>query len=117
MSVTDDVATEVVGTYQLLDQVAAVFKHHSAGQDRVLERDPADVGFALKTDSRLLARILVNMVKNALEAVPPGGKVRFGAEIRDSAPTFFVWNEGNIPRDVRLQIFQRSHLCEPTMIS
>lgn len=70
-------------------------------------------GLELDTDPALLTRVIVNMIKNGLEATAQGGLVRLGCEAApagDPAPgvRFWVHNEGVIPPDVRLRIFQRS---------
>ena len=49
-----------------------------------------------------------NMLKNALEATPNGGTVTLGCRILENNIQFSVHNPGFIPRDVQLQIFQRS---------
>ena len=49
------------------------------------------------------------MIKNALEASPDGEAVAIGcSKTADGRAQFRVHNEGAIPRDVQLQIFQRS---------
>jgi nitrogen-specific signal transduction histidine kinase len=63
---------------------------------------------AVETDIALMRRVLVNIIKNALEATPRGGTVSIACEDQGAAVTFFVNNPGVIPRDVCLQIFQRS---------
>ncbi len=48
------------------------------------------------------------MLKNALEASPSGSTVCLGFDGEPEACTFWCRNEGVIPREVALQIFQRS---------
>ncbi len=62
----------------------------------------------LHTDRTLLARVLVNMVKNACEATPAGGSIELCAEERDGHCRFRVWNPGAIPPRAASQIFKRS---------
>lgn len=62
----------------------------------------------IMTDSRLLARVLGNMLKNALEAVQPGGIVTLHCRKQDDRVAFAVHNPGVIPQQVQHQIFQRS---------
>ena len=70
--------------------------------------DPCDPNATVTTDPTLLGRVLVNMVKNALEATSPDDPVRLRFELQHDRPTFLVRNPGVIPEDVRLQIFRRS---------
>ncbi len=56
----------------------------------------------------LLRRVLGNLVKNALEATPPGGTVELGADDHGARLVFSVHNEGAMPAEVQQQLFQRS---------
>ncbi|MBI5624076.1 MAG: histidine kinase [Elusimicrobia bacterium] len=63
---------------------------------------------ALTTDPALLSRVLTNMIKNGLEAVPAGGAVTVSC-VRDvDAVLFRVQNPGVMPESVQLKVFQRS---------
>jgi hypothetical protein len=68
---------------------------------------------AVRTDEALLLRVLVNMIKNALEATPEGGTVRVGAHEHRNGCELRVWNQGVIPPQVALQIFRRSFSTKP----
>ena len=48
------------------------------------------------------------MVKNALEAVGPGGQVRLWCEASPQQVTFLVHNPGAIPERAARRVFQRS---------
>ena len=99
---------------ELLGELEGAFASHSAARDRylVVEVDPTDLG--LQTDRSLLRRVLVNMVRNAFEAIPPGSVVRVRAAAEAGAwgdfqgVRFSVHNEGEIPADVQHRIFVRS---------
>jgi signal transduction histidine kinase len=60
------------------------------------------------TDESLLVRVLVNMVKNALEATPEGGAVKVWAEDVPEGCDVRVWNGGAMAPPVALQVFKRS---------
>ena len=100
---------------ELLANLEAVFSSDPIGEGRRLELE-AVRGLQLHTDAALLLRVLVNMVRNGLEAVPPGGVVRVWSERLDGGPAspdrpsvrFNVWNDGVIPPAVQARIFQRS---------
>lgn len=72
---------------------------------------PRDPCLAL-ADEVLFRRVLLNMMKNALEATPKGGLVSLGCEPRRDAGEerllFWVHNQGVMEEDVRRRIFQRS---------
>jgi hypothetical protein len=94
----------------LVEEVAALFAEHPAGRDRTLETWVSDPGLAVETDPALLGRVLVNMVRNALEATAPGGVVRLACteELPTGALRFEVHNDGVIPDEVRPGVFRRS---------
>lgn len=68
----------------------------------------APAGTEVRTDPTLVARVLLNMGTNAIEACQPGETVRLGFAVRDGRARFEVHNPGVIPDDVALRIFQRS---------
>ncbi len=66
-------------------------------------------GETIETDRTVLARVLTNMARNALEATPEGGEVRVWLEIHPTGDQdIHVWNIGRIPPEVALRIFQRN---------
>ncbi len=100
----------------LLRDLDAVFASHFAAQGRQLEMELVEPDLELETDPSLSLRVLVNMVRNALEATGPGSTVRVrcerappagdGAEAH--ALRFSVRNEGFIPPEIQDHVFQRS---------
>jgi len=91
----------------LLEESVAFFRHHPDGDGRLLQLEPVTVG-ALRTDAALLRRIVGNLIKNALEATPPGGVVTVSCDGGNASISLGVRNPGVIPRPVQAQIFQRS---------
>ncbi len=71
-------------------------------------RDPC----LARGDELLFRRVLLNMMKNALEATPPGGLVTAGCQ-REGNPEgdrilFWVHNRGVLSEEARYRIFRRS---------
>jgi hypothetical protein len=66
------------------------------------------------SDPVLLGRVLMNLLKNALEATPDGGEVRLDFHIAGDRVEFSVWNAGAVPDAIRSQIFQRSFSTKGT---
>lgn len=96
-----------VKTAHILQNLRALYSNHAAAVGRSFDIREVWHG-VLTTDRALLMRVLGNMAKNALEATPVGGAVVVQCHASDEAVTFEVTNPGTIPRDVQLQIFQRS---------
>jgi hypothetical protein len=95
-------------TGQLLADLALIFSGHPVAQDRRLEVGPPAADVPLVSDRTLLLRVLANMVRNALEATPPGGAVGVTCAREDGAVALAVRNAGAIPPDVQPRVFQRS---------
>lgn len=96
----------------LRDLRAQYARHHVAtGRNISLECRCSrceSVECALSTDARLLRRVLGNMLKNALEAVPPGATVTLGCSCEAGRVVLSVGNPGVIPPKVQQQVFERS---------
>lgn len=93
-----DVLRDVVGYY--IKQPIA--------RNRNICIDDACEKVSFKTEKTLLKVVLSHMVKNALEATKPNGTITLGIKIHAKQIEFWVKNAGEMPREVRLQIFQRS---------
>lgn len=98
----------ILSSRRLLDRVTGFYTGHetAAGRALVIADDACDV--ALMADPVLLERVIGNMVKNALEASAAGQTVTVSCTSSDDTVTFSVHNEGMMPPEVKLQVFQRS---------
>jgi signal transduction histidine kinase len=104
-----EVAPRVLRSMELIRRVLNVLRTASVSKGRELHVDSATQPFEFTSDAVLLRRVLVNLVKNALEAVPAGGIVTVGARREPDAVVFTVHNATVMPADVQLQVFQRSY--------
>jgi len=100
--------SERLGSLQLLRDAVELYSRHPVSQDRQLHIDEQAADVVVVSDRTLLSRVLCNMVKNALEASRAGQTVTAGCTAPDGRIEFWVHNPGFIPREVQLQIFQRS---------
>lgn len=98
---------ESVDPRALLAGVAETMSYHSAAEGRTIAVEPT-APEPVNTDPVLLRRVVVNLTKNALEAVSMGESVRLSAQDTDGSLMIRVWNRGVIPPDVQAQLFQRS---------
>lgn len=92
----------------LLKEVAGAYKNHEVAKGRFIQVSAVEDSLTLISDKTLLWRVIGNMTKNALEACAPGEAVTLGAEPVANGVEFWVHNPSFIPREVQLQIFQRS---------
>jgi signal transduction histidine kinase len=99
---------ELVHPLILLAEVVETYRNHDVALGKQISiLESPDCGEIL-TDRMLLRRVLSNLLKNALEASPRGQTILLGYHLRDSGIEFFVHNVTFMPRDVQLQMFQRS---------
>jgi len=99
---------ERINTNDLLKSAVGKISNHEVGRDKSILIVDHSSGADIETDKILLQRVLINMLKNALEATEKDGTVYVGVENFDDKVRFYVKNDSEMPKDVRLQIFQRS---------
>ena len=97
-----------VNTTELLGEVRETYEKHDVAQGRDIAIDAAAQEIEFSSDKTLLARVVGNMVKNALEASDKGDTITLSSRKVDNEVEFSVHNPGYMPRDVQLQIFRRS---------
>lgn len=95
-------------TKEVLEELAVAYRHHrvATGKDIIIAAESDNV--SIRTDHRLLLRVLGNMLKNALEASSPGETVTTGSKSDEDLVEFWVRNLAYMPREVQLQVFKRS---------
>jgi len=98
---------EEVLPYEIVRQTVEAYTKHDVSKNKTI-KTISDDKFIIKTDKVLLRRVIGNLLKNALEATPANGEVSIGCTKEDNSFSFFVHNPSFIPRDIQLQIFQRS---------
>lgn len=92
----------------VLQGVVDLYRTHEACIDKRIVMESCQSSSLITTDRVLLGRVLGNLIKNALEASPRRGVVTVGCTVGTGTVTFTVHNAGDIPEDVRLQMFHRS---------
>jgi signal transduction histidine kinase len=91
-----------------LKAAVAIVHGHPVARGRVIEVRDGRPPHSIQSDESLLIRVLVNMLKNALEATPEGGTVKAWVEDAPGGCELRVWNPGAMPSTVALQVFKRS---------
>lgn len=89
----------------LLQETVDMLKTDPLAQNVTLEVEPVTVEALGDTDQ--LRQVLINLIRNALVATQPSGRVRVSAAIKNGQPQFSVWDSaGKIPQADLLRIFE-----------
>lgn len=102
------VKPEHVNSIEFLASAISLISSHEAGQNKQILIADNSYDIVFSTDKTLLQRIIINLLKNALEATLHGGTVLAGIENREDKIRFWVSNEGVIPHNIQVNIFKRS---------
>lgn len=93
----------------LFSDLRSTYETHEVARGRRLLVDILRTQeLVLYSDRHLLTRVLGNLIKNALEASVAGQTVQVRGWRAGDRVHFSVHNETAMPRDVQLQVFQRS---------
>jgi len=97
-----------INTLDLINEVIVYLSRSEYAFDKqiVAEEDSCNISFS--SDESLLKRVLINILKNALEASARGDLIRIRSDIRDNNLIFSVNNPAEMSEAVKLQVFQRS---------
>ncbi len=106
----DDLALDLkpLNSRTILEKVLQLYANHPVAEYRELRLAADSASLDLVTDTRLLGRILGNLIKNALEAAQRGHVVTAGCAGEGDGVRFWVHNPMFMPPNVQLQIFNRS---------
>ena len=97
-----------VALIDIVDEVKSLFVGHQIAENKELDLPDIDAAMFICTDQALVVRILVNMIKNALEATEDSGKVKLAVERTSQSISFVVWNDSYILPNIQKRIFQRN---------
>jgi len=102
-------------TRDTLVALTAYCQSFNPGNRQMLMLAAATVSMIIFSDTRLIQRILVNMVKNALEASAPGDTVTLGCDAgSQDTVTFWVHNPAVLSEKVRMRIFHKGFSTKGT---
>jgi nitrogen fixation/metabolism regulation signal transduction histidine kinase len=97
-----------IESFKILKDLADLYSKHEIVTDKYISIHKESENITFKTDSVLLRRIIGNMIKNALEASMPASIVTISSKKDKEIVRFSVHNGTYIPREIQLQLFQRS---------
>ena len=92
----------------LLNGVVDLYRDHQLADNKEIKIDEDSVSVEIYSDRTILRRVITNILKNALEATKRGGSITVGCRFVEGKVEYWIHNPGVIPREVQLQIFQRS---------
>jgi len=98
----------IIDALEFVHEQVAQYQTHFVAEGKTIAIAPNLAPLTFESDRRLLGRVLGNMIKNALEAVSVGETVTVGYASSGAAVEFWVHNPTFMPRNVQLQVFQRS---------
>lgn len=97
-----------ISSKELLDTILHIYKTSEVAKNKLILLDDSVQDIHFYSDRTLLNRIIGNMLKNALEATSDNQTITLNAWQAEQKIIFSVHNPCFIPRDIQLQIFQRS---------
>lgn len=93
----------------IVDQAIALFRYPLYGRDIVIEKVAETTWPTILTDEVLLRRIMVNMLKNAVEASGRGDAIRIGFRNEGDGLAIWVWNPAVMGEETKRRVFERSY--------
>ncbi|MDR2038348.1 MAG: GHKL domain-containing protein [Bacteroidales bacterium] len=105
---------EKVRAYDMIYNATQLVKFNINLQNKEILMKPPFPDVSLRTDTALLQRSLLNMLKNALEATPDNIPVHIGYDVNEDSVTFWVKNATAMPEHVKSRVFQRSFSTKGT---
>jgi len=100
-------SSTTIQSFEMVEAIAIEFRSHKLAEGKQITIMPSFESAAIETDYSLLRRILINMLKNALEATRTGGVVQIGSRLENDEVVFEVQNDQVMDQAVQLQIFKR----------
>jgi nitrogen-specific signal transduction histidine kinase len=99
---------ELTNSFEIIDSAIRKIGFHEAGKNKRIIKAENSVKIDFETDKILLQRVIINLLKNALEATQNDGAVSAGIDDNGEKIRFWVKNDQLIARDIQMQLFQRS---------
>lgn len=95
---------------EFLQSVVTDMTFHQVAIGKKIVLEIASTCDDFESDPVILRRILINMLKNALEATSEGETVKVGCSDSDSSSALRLWVNNNavMPEEAKMQIFERA---------
>ncbi len=101
---------DVLETVRFIErEFSSLIQIRKSGLEIRVDQDPAPVGgrFLLKGEPLLFYSMLSNLIKNALEASPPGEPVSIDLDRILDGVRIRIHNQGEVPREIRANFFDK----------
>ena len=104
-----EIKLEPVHINDIIGKAVGVFTSQMENSNLLIKADKSEKNSSIVTDKSLIVRILINLIKNAIEASHTGGLVtlRVNESISDNI-IFEVHNETVMPKEIKEQVFVRA---------
>lgn len=102
--VTDPIT---ISTFDFLQETISYLSFHFDVGNQQLQLEGVLQECKIKTDANLLRRVVINMIKNAIEASAKNENIIIGCKQKESNITIYVKNKSFIPIDIQKDIFKR----------
>lgn len=103
-----EVIYEKAGSLELINEVKGILENTNVAKNKKIIISNSSSNISFSTDPALLKRILINLLKNALEASRENETVEIACAKSEDKIEFTINNPGKIPEEIQFQIFQRS---------
>ena len=103
-----EVRRAAIQSLELLRELVRSRAARSGAPGKLVAIDPGAEEFTFWSDPALVRRVVGHLLENAVEACAVGETVTAGCRHVEGAAEFWVHNPGAMPREVQLQVFQRS---------
>jgi signal transduction histidine kinase len=98
----------IVNTMDIIKESIQQLVQYPESQNITIEADKNAASVEFKTDPVILKRIIINMLKNAIEASKSSQNVYLGCNDESENVTFWVKNQAYIPEQNQIKIFDRT---------
>ena len=97
-----------LSSLSFLENIVELLKSIVVDEEKILIIDENSENIDFFSDVILLERILINLIKNALEASQQGDVINIGCYKELESVIFYVSNPAYIPEDIQEKIFQKT---------
>lgn len=108
------IASNKFNSIDFLSEMVKYYEDQLNSRQIKIQIDPKSENIEIETDKIILKRIILNIIKNAFEAINKDGKIIVGCVLIQNGVKIWVNNPGYIPREIQYQIFQRTFSTKGT---